>query len=204
MENWVCWDKDSGQFQHYGRLRDSLEGLEEEGWCLACGEFRHMRGEEEELPKKKKRKSSWSKGRAKDHPEASIAPVQAVFVSTARRRQPAVPIVVIRGRHPDVLAIVSSSQEGEPVHCLHGVGPLCGQLPCPPGGGEGAPASQGDYMRLPPPLQEGDYLQLPPPPAEGDYLHLPSPPPKGDYLPLPPPPHKGELHQFPAAKGEPH
>ncbi|MGH0133341.1 UNVERIFIED_CONTAM: hypothetical protein FKN15_067228 [Acipenser sinensis] len=76
MENWVCWDKDSGRFQHDGRLRDLLEGLEEEGWCLACGEFSHKVAccplqEEEELPARKKRNSGRSKRRAKEpeHPE---------------------------------------------------------------------------------------------------------------------------------------
>ncbi|MGH0159693.1 UNVERIFIED_CONTAM: hypothetical protein FKN15_043506 [Acipenser sinensis] len=100
------------------------------------------------------------------------------------------------------------SRGREPVSGLRGMGPLCGQLLRPPGGGEeGAPlpsvtgglpanptfTTRGRLHAVTPPPLEGDYMQLPPPSPGEDYRLLPPPPPEGDYMQLPPPSPGGEV-----------
>ncbi|MGH0140377.1 UNVERIFIED_CONTAM: hypothetical protein FKN15_038727 [Acipenser sinensis] len=41
MDNWVRWNPNASQTRWDGGLEDLLGGLEDQGWCLACRDFRH-------------------------------------------------------------------------------------------------------------------------------------------------------------------
>ncbi|MGH0115830.1 UNVERIFIED_CONTAM: hypothetical protein FKN15_054186 [Acipenser sinensis] len=74
MDQWLWYDPEPSWNRWDGGLEDLLGGLEEEGWCLACGESGHQvaccpfQEEGDLLParKRKRRRGGRSRRIAKD------------------------------------------------------------------------------------------------------------------------------------------
>ncbi|MGH0124606.1 UNVERIFIED_CONTAM: hypothetical protein FKN15_019447 [Acipenser sinensis] len=74
MDQWLWYNPEPSRNRWDGGLEDFFGGLEEEGWCLACGEFGHLvaccpfQEEEDLLPaqKRKRRRGGRSRRRTKE------------------------------------------------------------------------------------------------------------------------------------------
>ncbi|MGH0142259.1 UNVERIFIED_CONTAM: hypothetical protein FKN15_075903 [Acipenser sinensis] len=64
MDQWICCNPDTSQIRWDGNMEDPLSGFEDQGWCLACGEFGHK-----EVPpaqKQKRRRGGRSRRNARE------------------------------------------------------------------------------------------------------------------------------------------
>ncbi|MGH0132503.1 UNVERIFIED_CONTAM: hypothetical protein FKN15_036773 [Acipenser sinensis] len=64
MDQWICCNPDTSQIWWDGNMEDPLSGFEDQGWCLACGEFGHK-----EVPpaqKQKRRRGGRSRRNARE------------------------------------------------------------------------------------------------------------------------------------------
>ncbi|MGH0125912.1 UNVERIFIED_CONTAM: hypothetical protein FKN15_026461 [Acipenser sinensis] len=96
MDQWLWYNPEPSRNRWDGGLEDFFGGLEEEGWCLACGEFGHLvaccpfQEEEDLLPaqKRKRRRGGRSRRRTKEPGPSPVWKMEVVPTIAQSERAP--------------------------------------------------------------------------------------------------------------------
>ncbi|MGH0134977.1 UNVERIFIED_CONTAM: hypothetical protein FKN15_012512 [Acipenser sinensis] len=96
MDQWLWYNPEPSRNRWDGGLEDFFGGLEEEGWCLACGEFGHLvaccpfQEEEDLLPaqKRKRRRGGRSRRRTKEPGPSPVWKMEVVPTIAPSERAP--------------------------------------------------------------------------------------------------------------------
>ncbi|MGH0132912.1 UNVERIFIED_CONTAM: hypothetical protein FKN15_064718 [Acipenser sinensis] len=96
MDQWLWYNPEPSRNRWDGGLEDFFGGLEEEGWCLACGEFGHLvaccpfQEEEDLLPaqKRKRRRGGRSRRRTKEPGSSPVWKMEVVPTIAQSDRAP--------------------------------------------------------------------------------------------------------------------
>ncbi|MGH0145179.1 UNVERIFIED_CONTAM: hypothetical protein FKN15_056818 [Acipenser sinensis] len=162
MDQWLWYDPELSRNRWDGGLEDLLGGLEEEGWCLACGEIGHQvtccpfQEEGDLLParKRKRRRGGRSRRLAKESGSLPVCEMGGLPLPPPPPERAPPPLPPERAPLPP---------------------PPLERAPLPPPPPERAP--------LPPPSLPSERAPLPPPPPERAPVRPPPPPERAPLLP---------------------
>ncbi|MGH0154163.1 UNVERIFIED_CONTAM: hypothetical protein FKN15_060162 [Acipenser sinensis] len=180
MDQWLWYDPEPSRNRWDGGLEDLLGGLEEEGWCLACGKIGHQVAccpfqEEGDLLPARKRK--WRRGGHSRRLAKDSRPSPGCEMGACRRRRLREPRCRLREHRCRCLRERHCCRLRERrCRCRRRLRePCCRRPPT-----ERAPPPPPERVSPPPPDRAA--LLLPPPPERA-----PLPPPPERVPPLPPP-----------------